>query len=80
MPEDADEPSDLVESPAEAAEIREDVAEADERAELDPPAPDGEPSPAWLAALDELAAREVGVRLPADAPWALAAVDAAANA
>ena len=36
VPEDADEPSDLVESPAEAAEIREDVAEADERAELDP--------------------------------------------
>lgn len=42
-----------------------------------PPAPEGEPSPAWLAALDELAAREVGVRLPTDAPWALAAVDAA---
>ncbi|GAB3992648.1 hypothetical protein [Nocardioides marmoraquaticus] len=42
-----------------------------------PPDPLGDPSPAWLAALDELAAREVGVRLPADAPWALAAVDAA---
>ena len=36
VPEDADEPADLVESPAEAAEIREDVAEAEERAELDP--------------------------------------------
>lgn len=42
-----------------------------------PPDPLGEPSPAWLAALDVLAAREVGVRLPADAPWSLAAVDAA---
>lgn len=44
-----------------------------------PPAPSvgDQPSPAWLAALDVLAAREVGVRLPADASWSLAAVDAA---
>lgn len=34
VPEDADEPADLVESPAEAAEIRQDVAEDDERSEL----------------------------------------------
>lgn len=34
-------------------------------------------SPSWAAALDELALREVGVVLPAAAPWTAAAVDAA---
>lgn len=42
-----------------------------------PPAPDGEPSRAWLAALDVLAEREVGVRLPVDEAWSLTAADAA---
>lgn len=42
-----------------------------------PPEPTGGLSPAWLSALDELATREVGLLLPARAPWTGAAVDAA---
>lgn len=42
-----------------------------------PPEPLGGPSPAWLAALDELAAREIGLLLPATAPWTASALDAA---
>lgn len=42
-----------------------------------PSDPGGDLSPAWTTALDELAMREVGVMLPAAAPWTPGAVDAA---
>lgn len=42
-----------------------------------PADPDGGLSPAWASALDELAMREVGVMLPAAAPWTPGAVDSA---